>query len=105
MKEALIFVVAEELQLSGHGYSDSQLGRSEGRRALGIASGKGVSAICFSGCFEDGVGVSGGEREDGDAIEGTAGMRPDPAVSVPRENVTSPLATATAEPELDPPEM
>ena len=34
-----------------------------------------------------------------------AGTRPDPAVSVPSENETSPAATATAEPELDPPEM
>src|SRR3984893_9211180 len=34
-----------------------------------------------------------------------AGTRPEPAVSVPREKVTSPLATATAEPELEPPEM
>jgi len=33
-----------------------------------------------------------------------AGTRPDPAVSVPRENETTPDATATAEPELDPPE-
>src|SRR5215472_14702143 len=34
-----------------------------------------------------------------------AGMRPDPAVSVPREKLTSPVATATADPELDPPGM
>ena len=34
-----------------------------------------------------------------------AGTRPDPAVSVPSANVTRPLATATADPELDPPEM
>ena len=34
-----------------------------------------------------------------------AGMRPDPAVSVPRAKLTSPAATATADPELDPPEM
>jgi len=32
-----------------------------------------------------------------------AGTRPEPAVSVPSENVTSPRATATAEPELEPP--
>ena len=32
-----------------------------------------------------------------------AGTRPDPAVSVPKEKLTSPAATATAEPELDPP--
>ena len=32
-----------------------------------------------------------------------AGMRPEPAVSVPSANATSPAATATAEPELDPP--
>ena len=32
-----------------------------------------------------------------------AGTRPDPAVSVPSANGTSPSATATAEPELDPP--
>ena len=32
-----------------------------------------------------------------------AGTRPDPAVSVPRARSTSPAATATAEPELDPP--
>ena len=31
-----------------------------------------------------------------------AGMRPDPAVSVPNEKLTSSFATATAEPELDP---
>src|SRR4051812_15587212 len=31
-----------------------------------------------------------------------AGTRPDPAVSVPRENVAIPAATATAEPELEP---
>jgi hypothetical protein len=30
---------------------------------------------------------------------------PDPAVSVPRANATCPEATATADPELDPPEM
>ena len=34
-----------------------------------------------------------------------AGIRPDPAVSVPSENTTSPTATTTAEPELDPPAM
>ena len=34
-----------------------------------------------------------------------AGTRPDPAVSVPREKLASPRATATAEPELEPPEM
>ena len=34
-----------------------------------------------------------------------AGTRPDPAVSVPRANVTSPAATATADPELEPPAM
>ncbi len=33
-----------------------------------------------------------------------AGTRPDPAVSVPRARSTRPSATATAEPELDPPE-
>ena len=34
-----------------------------------------------------------------------AGTRPEPAVSVPSANATNPAATATAEPELDPPEM
>ena len=34
-----------------------------------------------------------------------AGTRPEPAVSVPRAKLTSPAATATADPELDPPEM
>ena len=33
-----------------------------------------------------------------------AGTRPDPAVSVPRATSTRPAATATAEPELDPPD-
>ena len=33
-----------------------------------------------------------------------AGTRPEPAVSVPSARSTSPSATATAEPELDPPE-
>ena len=32
-----------------------------------------------------------------------AGTRPEPAVSVPSEKLTSPAATATADPELDPP--
>ena len=32
-----------------------------------------------------------------------AGMRPDPAVSVPSATGTRPVATATPEPELDPP--
>ena len=32
-----------------------------------------------------------------------AGTRPDPAVSVPSANATTPAATATALPELDPP--
>ncbi len=32
-----------------------------------------------------------------------AGMRPEPAVSVPSASGTSPRATATAEPELEPP--
>ena len=32
-----------------------------------------------------------------------AGTRPDPAVSVPIENGTAPSATATADPELEPP--
>ena len=32
-----------------------------------------------------------------------AGTRPEPAVSVPRAKLTSPAATATAEPELEPP--
>lgn len=34
-----------------------------------------------------------------------AGTRPDPAVSVPKENAACPIATATAEPELEPPEI
>ena len=34
-----------------------------------------------------------------------AGTRPEPAVSVPSANDTRPAPTATAEPELDPPEM
>ncbi len=34
-----------------------------------------------------------------------AGTRPDPAVSVPSANTASPAATATAEPEDDPPEI
>ena len=34
-----------------------------------------------------------------------AGTRPEPAVSVPNASGTSPLDTATAEPELDPPGM
>ena len=34
-----------------------------------------------------------------------AGTRPDPAVSVPSATGTIPAATATAEPELDPPGM
>ncbi len=33
-----------------------------------------------------------------------AGMRPEPPVSVPSANATWPAATATAEPELEPPE-
>ncbi len=32
-----------------------------------------------------------------------AGTRPEPAVSVPSAKATSPAATATDEPELDPP--
>ena len=32
-----------------------------------------------------------------------AGTRPEPAVSVPNENGTKPLATTLAEPELEPP--
>jgi hypothetical protein len=34
-----------------------------------------------------------------------AGTRPDPAVSVATANETSPAATASADPELDPPEI
>ena len=34
-----------------------------------------------------------------------AGTRPEPAVSVPSEKLTKPAATATAEPELEPPGM
>ena len=34
-----------------------------------------------------------------------AGTRPEPAVSVPKAKLTRPAATATPEPELDPPEM
>jgi hypothetical protein len=34
-----------------------------------------------------------------------AGTRPDPAVSVPSAKLTSPAATAAAEPELEPPGM
>jgi hypothetical protein len=34
-----------------------------------------------------------------------AGTLPDPAVSVPSENAQNPLAAATAEPELEPPEI
>ena len=34
-----------------------------------------------------------------------AGMRPDPAVSVPSANAQRPVAVAIADPELDPPEM
>jgi hypothetical protein len=34
-----------------------------------------------------------------------AGTRPEPAVSVPSANETSPAATATALPELEPPEI
>ncbi len=39
-----------------------------------------------------------------DTTMAAAGTRPDPAVSVPSAKLTSPDATATAEPELDPPE-
>ena len=38
-------------------------------------------------------------------LQKAAGIRPDPAVSVPRAKLTSPVATATADPELDPPGM
>src|SRR2546423_12229000 len=38
-------------------------------------------------------------------LPSAAGTRPEPAVSVPSANGTSPAATATAEPELDPPGM
>ncbi len=34
-----------------------------------------------------------------------AGTRPEPAVSVPSAKLARPVATATAEPELEPPEM
>ncbi|CUI42544.1 Uncharacterised protein [Achromobacter sp. 2789STDY5608633] len=34
-----------------------------------------------------------------------AGTRPEPAVSVPSENATSPRATTEADPELEPPLM
>ncbi len=34
-----------------------------------------------------------------------AGTRPEPAVSVPRARSTRPSATATADPELEPPEI
>src|SRR5690606_9453496 len=34
-----------------------------------------------------------------------AGMRPEPAVSVPSAKLAKPSATATADPELEPPEM
>ena len=34
-----------------------------------------------------------------------AGTRPDPAVSVPSAKLTRPAATATPEPELEPPTM
>ncbi len=34
-----------------------------------------------------------------------AGTRPEPAVSVPSAKLTRPAATATADPELEPPEM
>jgi hypothetical protein len=34
-----------------------------------------------------------------------AGTRPEPAVSDPSAKLTNPLATATAEPELEPPDM
>ena len=34
-----------------------------------------------------------------------AGTRPEPAVSVPSAKLARPAATATAEPELEPPEM
>ncbi len=71
--------------------------------------------------------VAGGEGEHRDAVErsaggddpvvltnprvglhptmlpNAAGTRPEPAVSVPRANGTRPAATATPEPELDPP--
>src|SRR5215468_1513891 len=38
-------------------------------------------------------------------LPNAAGTRPEPAVSVPSEKLTRPAATATADPELDPPEM
>ena len=34
-----------------------------------------------------------------------AGTRPDPAVSVPREKLARPFATATEDPALEPPEI
>jgi hypothetical protein len=36
-------------------------------------------------------------------LPSAAGTRPEPAVSVPSEKLTWPAATATAEPELEPP--
>ena len=51
----------------------------------------------------------GGRRREGRAAPGHGalggGTRPEPAVSVPREKLTCAAATATAEPELEPPEM
>src|SRR6185295_20256429 len=38
-------------------------------------------------------------------LQKPAGTRPDPAVSVPSAKLTCPSATATAEPELEPPLM
>lgn len=99
---------------------------SVARRGLARIGFGGIKAL---GDAADARGILSTEREYGDRIERTAGRHdaagaqspaaglesnqvieggryaPDPAVSVPSEKLASPSATATAEPELDPPLM
>ena len=53
--------------------------------------------------FKDKADISNPAQFSVSGSQRPAGTRPDPAVSVPSASGTNPAATATAEPELDPP--
>jgi hypothetical protein len=129
-KQQRRLAVTEELQLRFFRNSESESSGQpwRGSRAGWERARIWVAGIEALGGFPYGFRIRGRSREYRNAVERTAGTtplalsnprlgfspirllnaagtRPDPAVSVPREKAHKPLATATAEPELDPPEM
>ena len=120
-----VALVAEELQLLGARGAKA----AERPRCFAGGAGERVGGVESLDHLKDRGAVVAAERKNRDAVERPAGRhhaaradqpagrldahqlqkpagtRPEPAVSVPSAKLTRPAATATAEPELEPPAM